>query len=106
MDDRINGKRVAILATDGFEQSELLEPKKALDEAGAQTTVVSIKPGEIKGWSQGNWGQTIRVDKTVDEADPNDFDALLLPGGVMNPDKLRVNEKAVQFARSFISEGK
>lgn len=106
MAEEIKGKRVAILATDGFEQSELLEPKKALDEAGAQTTIVSIKPGEIKGWSGGTWGQTVPVDKTLDEVTCDDFDALMLPGGVMNPDKLRMDEQAVRFAREFADQGK
>ena len=106
MDDRINGKRVAILATDGFEQSELLEPKKALEEAGAQTTIVSIKSGDIKGWNEQDWGESIPVDVTVDQCSPNDFDALMLPGGVMNPDKLRINEQAVSFCRQFFEQGK
>lgn len=106
MEESIKGKRVAILATDGFEESELLEPKKALEEAGAITTVVSIKAGEIKGWSEQNWGQAIAVDKTVDEVSADDFDALMLPGGVMNPDKLRMDERAVSFCRRFFDQGK
>ena len=104
--DEIRGKRVAILATDGFEQSELLGPKKALEDAGAQTTVVSIKPGEIKGWNEQNWGQAIRVERTLDECSPDDFDALMLPGGVMNPDKLRMDPRAVNFCRTFFEQGK
>jgi protease I len=104
--DKLKGKKVAILATDGFEQSELFDPKRALEEAGALTTLVSIKSGEIKGWSQGNWGKTIHVDMTVDSANSEDFDALLLPGGVMNPDRLRMDDKAVQFARDFADSGK
>lgn len=104
--NRLDGKRVAILATDGFEQSELLLPKKALEDAGAQTTIVSLKSGEIKGWSQQNWGQTVPVEMTVDQANAEDFDALMLPGGVMNPDKLRMNDDAVQFARDFVDSGK
>lgn len=106
MENKLNGVRVAILATDGFEQSELFEPKKALEEAGAETTVVSLKSGEIKGWDEKNWGDTIAVDQTVDEAKPEDFDALVLPGGVINPDKLRMNEKAVSFVKSFFEAGK
>lgn len=106
MDKKLNGIKVAILATDGFEQSELFEPKKALENAGADVKIVSLKSGEIKGWNEKDWGDKIAVDLTVDEADANDFDALQLPGGVMNPDKLRMNEKAVSFVKAFFEEGK
>jgi len=106
MDKKLDGLKVAILATDGFEQSELFEPKKALDEAGAVTKVVSLKSGEIKGWNEKNWGDSIAVDLTVDEAKAEDFDALVLPGGVINPDKLRMNEKAVSFVKDFVNAGK
>jgi protease I len=106
MNNTIQGKRVAILATDGFEQSELLGPKQALEQAGATTTVVSLHPGEIKGWNEQNWGQTVPVDITIDQANANDFDALMLPGGVMNPDKLRMNQQAVDFTRDFFEQGK
>lgn len=106
MNKKLNGIKVAILATDGFEQSELFEPKKALEEAGAETKIVSLKSGEIKGWNEKDWGDKITVDLTVDEANPDDFDALQLPGGVMNPDKLRMNEKAVKFVKSFFEAGK
>ena len=102
----IQGKRVAILATDGFEQSELFGPKEALDQAGAKTTIVSVHPGQIKGWNEENWGQTLSVDMTVDQAKADDFDALMMPGGVMNPDKLRMNERAVDFVRDFFEQGK
>jgi protease I len=102
----LKGKRIAILATDGFEQSELLEPQSALVAAGAETKVVSLRKGEIKGWKDKNWGRSVAVDLTVDEAKPEDFDGLLLPGGVMNPDQLRMDPKAVQFARSFFDAGK
>ena len=105
-DKKLNGKKVAILATDGFEQSELMGPKKALEDAGAFTTVVSLHPGEIKGWSEQNWGQSVPVQVTVDQADVEDFDALMLPGGVMNPDKLRMDDNAVQFVRDFFDAGK
>jgi protease I len=105
-ESKISGKKVAILATDGFEQSELLAPKKALEEAGAQTTIVSLKPGEIKGWKDQNWGDPFTVDMTVDEADAEDFDGLLVPGGVMSPDKLRMNNAAVQLVRDFFDAGK
>lgn len=92
---------MAVLATDGFEQSELLEPRKALDEAGATTEVISLKSGEIKGWKHTDWGQSVTVDKTLGTADAKNYDALLLPGGVMNPDKLRMDPKAVAFVKAF-----
>jgi len=106
MPNSIQGKRIAILATDGFEQAELLEPKRNLESAGAITTVIAPKAGQIKGWAEQNWGQSVNVDQTLDEADPNNFDALLLPGGVMNPDKLRMDERAVNFAKAFNDSGK
>ena len=106
MNNQLQGKKIAILATDGFEQSELFKPKQALEEAGAEVSVVSLKAGEIKGWNEDDWGDKIAVDLTVEEAKAEDFDALQLPGGVMNPDKLRVNEKAVAFVKSFFEAGK
>jgi protease I len=102
----LNGVRVAILATDGFEQSELLEPRRALDQAGAKTEVVSLKSGKIKGWNHTEWGEPVSVDKTVDSIDVKNYDALLLPGGVMNPDKLRMNPKAVAFVKAFFDAQK
>jgi protease I len=102
----LNGLKVAILATDGFEQSELLKPKEALEKAGAEVSIVSLKAGEITGWNEKNWGDAIAVDLTVDEAQAADFDALHLPGGVMNPDKLRMEEKAVSFVKDFFTSGK
>jgi protease I len=102
----LNGKRVAILATDGVEQVELTEPRKALDDAGATTIVVSPKEGNLKGWQHGQWGDDIPVDRLLSDASPNDFDALLLPGGVMNPDRLRMNKQAVQFVKGFFQAGK
>jgi protease I len=102
----LKGLRVAILATDGFEQSELLEPKKALDAVGATTQVISPKDGEIRGWNHKEWGQRVTVDQTVNAADPQSFDALVLPGGVMNPDSLRMQPGAVKFVRSFFDAGK
>lgn len=104
--NKLDGLKIAILAADGFEQSELFEPKKALEEAGAETFVVSLKSGDIKGWKHTDWGESIAVDVTIDEADPADYDALVLPGGVMNPDKLRGEENAVSFVRSFFDAGK
>jgi len=103
---QLRGKRVAILATDGVEQIELTEPRKALDAAGARTVVVSPKSGSIKGWDHDHWGETIPVDQSLDDARADQFDALMLPGGVMNPDRLRRNERAVQFVRSFFDAGK
>jgi protease I len=102
----LNSKRIAILATDGFEQSELFEPKKALEDAGAEVKIISLRSGEIKAWNKTDWGKTIAVDQTVEEADSEEFDALVLPGGVMNPDKLRANREAVDFVRSFGDAGK
>ena len=102
----LKGKRVAILATDGFEESELLEPRRALDGAGASTVVIGPKGGSIKGWSRGNWGQSVAVDLTLDKAQADDYDALLLPGGVMNPDRLRTDKSAVAFVRAFFDSEK
>jgi len=100
------GKTVAILATHGFEESELIKPLAALEEAGADTTIVSLKGGSIKGWTGEGFGKAIPVDQTIDEADEKAFDALVLPGGVLNPDTLRMNEAAVKFVRSFFDAGK
>lgn len=97
---------VAILATDGFEQSELFSPKKALEDAGATTHVVSLEAGEIKGWNHGEWGESVPVDKTIADADVDDYDGLVLPGGVINPDKLRRSKPAVEFVRDFFAEHK
>jgi protease I len=103
---KLNGKRVAILATDGVEQVELTEPRRALDEAGAQTLVVSPKNDSIKGWQHDHWGDKIHVDVPLDQARADDFDALLLPGGVMNPDHLRQDQRAVRFDKHFFQAGK
>jgi protease I len=105
-DSALDGKRVAILATDGVEQVELTEPRRALDEAGARTQVVSPKPDRIKGWNFTNWGDDIRVDLALERARVDDFDALMLPGGVINPDQLRMDQRAVQFVRDFFAAGK
>ncbi len=99
-------KRVLILATDGFEQSELLGPKKALEEAGFETVVASIESGSIKGWKDKNWGDSVRVDITIDEVSAEDYDALLLPGGQMNPDILRMNDNAIDLINDFDDAGK
>jgi deglycase len=106
MASNLKGKKIAILATDGFEQAELMEPRKALEEAGAATAVISPKGGEIKGWKSKNWGESVKVDKTLENANPNEYDALVLPGGVMNPDHLRMDPAAVNFVRQFVSSGK
>ncbi len=107
MTERLEGKRIAILVDDGFEQVELTSPKDALEKAGAKTDVVSPVDGDkVKGWQHTEWGDEIPVDVQLDDADPNDYDGLLLPGGVMNPDHLRVNEKALAFVRSFFENGK
>ncbi len=102
----LQGKRIAILATDGFEQVELTDPKKALEEAGAITEVVSLKAGKIQGLNHMDQGDKIKVDKTLDQANSKDYDNLVLPGGVSNPDQLRMDPKAVAFVKSFFDEGK
>jgi protease I len=106
MANTIEGMRVAILATEGFEQAELFEPKEALEDAGATAEVVSPKTGKIRAWKDGDWGKKVDVNVPLDEADAGRYDALLLPGGVMNPDKLRMDPRAVSFVRSFVDAGK
>lgn len=106
MNQQLNGRKVAILATEGFEQSELEKPREALDRAGAKTHVVSPKEGKIRGWKDDNFGNPVPVDVLLKDARPEDYDALLLPGGVMNPDKLRALPEAVEFVRAFFETGK
>ena len=106
MANELKGKRVAIVATDMVEQVELLEPRKALDEAGAQTELISIKPGEIQGFNHYDKADKIPVDRTIEEVDVDDYDALMLPGGVGNPDTLRMDENVVSFVRDFFEQGK
>jgi deglycase len=106
MAQKLDGKRVAIVATDGFEQVELTEPMKALQEAGARTEIVSVKPGEIQGWKHFDKADFFKVDKTLDQAKPDDYDALMLPGGVANPDQLRLSAKAIQFIKAFVDAKK
>src|SRR5688572_15017106 len=106
MEKRLSGKKVAILVADGFEQVELTEPKKALEQAGAVAQIVSPNKGEVKGWNHTEWGDAFPVDVDLDKADPEDYDALLLPGGVMNPDKLRRDENALRFVRAFFDSDK
>ncbi len=98
--------RVAILATNGFEESELLEPRKALEKEGAETFVISPQAGEIKGWKDGDWSDAVKVDARIDQVSPADFDALLIPGGVINPDMLRRDMGAVEFVRAFFKDQK
>ena len=102
----LQGKKVAILVTDGFEQSELMEPRKALDEAGATTMVVSPNEGKVRGWNHKEWGNEVPVDLPLASAKAESFDALLLPGGVMNPDQLRMKPEAVKFVKHFADAGK
>ncbi|MEQ8625599.1 MAG: type 1 glutamine amidotransferase domain-containing protein [Vicingaceae bacterium] len=99
-------KKVAILATDGYEESELMSPKEAMENAGIETHVVSLKHGEIKGWNDGNWSNSVKVDKLVNDVSSSDFNALLIPGGVINPDLLRRDEQAINFVRGFFKEHK
>lgn len=103
---RLEGKRVAALVTHGFEYRELLEPKRALEHAGARVDVVAPERGSVRGWQDHDWGQSEPVDRTFDEARVDDYDAVLLPGGVMNPDVLRQNPKAVRFVREAFEDGK
>jgi protease I len=102
----LSNKKVAILTEEGFEQVELTSPLEALKEAGATVHVISPEGGEIKAWDQTNWGITITADKKLEDVSPDDYDALVLPGGVLNPDKLRQHKDAVAFVSAFLDEGK
>ncbi|MGI5917547.1 MAG: type 1 glutamine amidotransferase domain-containing protein [Anaerolineae bacterium] len=106
MTGELEGLRIAILVEEGFEQEELTRPQQALEEAGATTEVISPQKDRVRGWDHTRWGDEIDVDTPLDRASPEDYDALLLPGGVMNPDKLRMDEKAVRFVRSFFDANK
>ncbi len=106
MSDELTGKRIAIIATDGFEQSELFDPLDALKNAGANVDIVSIKNGDIKAWKGGDWGKTLHVDKLVTEVSVGDYAGLVIPGGVINPDKLRKEESVVTFVKNFFESGK
>lgn len=106
MDKKLENKTVAILATDGVEQVELTEPRKAVEDAGATTRLLSIKDGEIQGMHHDKPGDKLKVDGLVADASVEDFDALILPGGVQNPDTLRMDEDAVKFVRDFVNSGK
>lgn len=104
--NNIEGYNIAILATNGFEHSELFMPKKQIEEAGGRVTIVSLERGSIKSWHNGDWGEPVQVDKLVTEVKAENFDGLVLPGGVINPDLLRDNENAVNFVREFFAENK
>ncbi|NMH61304.1 type 1 glutamine amidotransferase domain-containing protein [Alteromonas ponticola] len=103
---KLDGKRVAILATDGFEQVELTQPMKAVKDEGAQVHIISLENGQIQGFNHADKADTFSVDKTVDSVSASDYDGLILPGGVHNPDSLRTNDKAVQFVRDFFAQHK
>lgn len=104
--NELNGKKVAILVEKGFEQVEMTEPRQALDNAGAETHLISPQEREVRGWNHTEWGDAFEVDVPLNRARPEDYDALLLPGGVMNPDKLRTNPEAQRFVRHFFEAGK
>src|SRR5262245_59994721 len=106
MEQKLQGKKIAILVADGFEQVELTEPKAALEQAGAMTQIISPNTDRVRGWNHTQWGDIFKVDASLDRAKPDDYDALLLPGGVMNPDKLRINKTALQFVKKFFDQGK
>src|SRR5215475_7571936 len=106
MKRKLDGKKVAILVTEGFEQVELTGPKEALDKAGAATEIVSPAGEKVRAWDMTEWGETFRVDVPLKRANPQDYDALLLPGGVMNPDQLRMDKRAVDFVRAMFDDGK
>jgi protease I len=106
MADELKGRKIAALVDNGFEQSELTEPKKALEQAGAAVDVISPQTGEVKGWQHTDWGQKVRVDRDLSSARAADYDGLLLPGGVMSPDRLRANPKAVAFVKEFVAGDK
>jgi protease I len=105
-EQNLKGKKVAIIAADMVEQIELVEPRKALEKAGAETTLISLKPGEIQGFNHFDPADKIPVDKAIEEADASDYDALMIPGGVGNPDQLRGDENVVQFVQEFFRAGK
>jgi protease I len=105
-DKALTGRKIAILVADGFEQVELLEPLKALQDAGAEVLIVSPKDDRVRGWNHTEWGKEVDVDVRLNEAKPEDFDALQLPGGVINPDKLRMDRSAVRFVKAFFDANK
>jgi len=102
----LKGKKVAILTENGFEEVELTSPKKALEDAGAEVEIVSPQKDKVKAWAHDHWSIELPIDVNIEDADPNDYDALMVPGGVLNPDKMRLNDKCVEFAQHFLEEGK
>lgn len=104
--DSLSEKKVAILTENGFEEDELTSPKKALEENGVTVHIVSPQREKVRGWKNGNWSIELPVDVTIDQASPDDYDALMVPGGVINPDLMRRNEQCIAFARSFLESGK
>ena len=106
MENKLSNKKVAILVADGFEEVEFTKPLEALKNAGADVEVISLREGEVKAWAEKDWGNSYPVDKTVDRANAKDYDALVLPGGVMNPDHLRENQDAVTFVGGFFDDSK
>ena len=106
MTEKLDGKHVALLVADGFEQVELTEPKRALERAGARVDIVSPADERVKGWQHTDWGDSFEVDQPLEFAGEGEYDALVLPGGVMNPDSLRRNERALGFVRAFVDHGK
>jgi protease I len=106
MAETLAGKRIALLVADGFEQIELTEPQRALEAAGAEALVVSPAGDRVRGWRHTDWGESFDVDQPLEFADEDEYDALVLPGGVMNPDRLRINERALQLVRAFVDHGK
>lgn len=106
MAEQLRNKRIAALVENGFEQSELVEPKKALEAVGAEVDIVSPQDATVKGWQHTNWGDEFPVDRKLNDARADEYDALLLPGGVMSPDKLRANTAAVRFVKAFVDAGK
>jgi protease I len=106
MRTKLDGKKVAILVTNGFEEVELTSPKKALEDAGAETEILSPVEKRVRSWAETDWGSKFKVDVPLNEANASDYDGLVLPGGVMNPDKLRLEPKAIEFIREFFEAGK
>lgn len=106
MEGKLNNKKAAIVVADGFEEVEFTKPLEALKNSGVSTEVISIKAGKVKAWAKKEWGKEYKVDKSIDQANAKDYDALVLPGGVMNPDQLRMNKHVINFVSSFMTEGK
>ena len=106
MEQKLRNLKIAILVANGFEQSEMVEPKKALEKSGAKTVIISPIEGKVKGWKDKNWGDEFPVDKLIEQVEPEDFDGLLLPGGVMNPDTLRLYPPVINFIKAFVKANK